>query len=43
VVVKTTVSVVKNVLCDVAGQFVTFGAQPVTVAVRVVKMVEVVN
>lgn len=30
-------------LCDLAGQFVTSGAQAVTVAIRVVKMVEVLK
>lgn len=40
---KTKVSVVRNVLCDLAGQFVTSGGQAVTVAVRVVKMVEVLK
>lgn len=43
VVVKTNVSVVRKVLCDLAGQFVTSGGQAMTVAVRVVKMVEVLR
>lgn len=42
-IVKTNVSVVRYVLCDLAGQPVTSGGQAVTVAVRVVKIVEVLK
>jgi hypothetical protein len=38
----TTVSVVRYVLWPPAGQFVTVGAQPVTVWTTVVEMVDVV-
>lgn len=40
---RTKVSVVRNVLCALAGQFVTSGGHAVTVAMRVVKIVEVLK
>jgi dihydroneopterin aldolase len=43
VVDRTRVSVVRNVLCDLAGQFSTSGGHAVTVVVRVEKTVEVLN
>jgi hypothetical protein len=43
VVYKTKVSVVRNVLCNLAGQFMISGAQAMTVAIRVVKTVEVLK
>jgi hypothetical protein len=43
VVDRTSVSVVKKVLCDLAGQSLTSCAQAVTVEMRVEKIVEVLN
>jgi hypothetical protein len=43
VVDRTSVSVVTKVLCDLAGQSLTSGAQAVTVEMRVEKIVEVLN